>query len=72
MKETAVTTHPRRSFLSAVTIAGVATVAALLAKKSSSPPAAAPVAPAEELAAAPGSYHETEHIRKYYRSAARL
>jgi len=72
MNENAETTRPRRNFLSTITIAGAATVLALLAKKSSTPPAATPAAPDEELAAVPGTYHETEHIRKYYRSAARL
>lgn len=69
MKETAIINPQRRKFLSTVKIASAVTVVALLAKKMSEP-SLLPAEPAEGTAALPSSYHETEHIRKYYRSAA--
>lgn len=58
----------RRSFLAAALGMSAAAVAAAIAARHRAPVAVAPAAVAEPAAA--GSYHETEHIRKYYRSAA--
>ncbi|NML15905.1 formate dehydrogenase [Azohydromonas caseinilytica] len=60
---------PRRNLLAAAACTPVAAVAALRGREA--PPApAAPVAEAQPPR--PATYHETEHTRRYYRSAARL
>jgi hypothetical protein len=55
----------RRSLLKAAPLAALAVAAAARAR---APEAPAPVAPAEGQKAQ--GYHETEHIRRYYRTAA--
>jgi len=55
----------RRSLLKAVPLGALAVAAAARAR---APEAAAPAAPAEPRRAQ--GYHETEHIRRYYRTAA--
>ena len=55
----------RRSLLKAAPLGALAVVAAARAR---APEAQAPVAPAEGQKAQ--GYHETEHIRRYYRTAA--
>jgi hypothetical protein len=55
----------RRSLLKAAPLAALAVAAAARAR---APEAQAPVAPAEGQKAQ--GYHETEHIRRYYRTAA--
>lgn len=69
MNETAITNHQRRRFLATAKIAGAVAVIALLAKKTSEPAPPAAAVSTDDLSAAPSTYHETEHIRKYYRSA---
>ena len=55
----------RRRFLAAAGGAGaLGTLAALAAEPAAAAPVAAPVAPS-----GPSGYRETEHIRKYYRTA---
>ena len=56
----------RRSLLKAAPLGALAVVAARAAVAE---PAAAPAA-AVEQAAKPKGYHETEHIRRYYQTAA--
>ena len=65
----AVTKDPaRRRFLRAAGGAGaLATLASVAGEGAATPVAAAPVATAEVKAV---GYHETEHIRQYYRTAA--
>lgn len=68
MKEATLDTR-RRTLLTAAACAPAIAVAALLARRSS----AETVVPApvqEEDVPHSSGYHETEHIRKYYRSAA--
>jgi hypothetical protein len=56
----------RRSLLKAAPLGALAVAAAARARAPETPaPAAAPAAPA-----ASQGYHETEHIRRYYRTAA--
>jgi hypothetical protein len=55
----------RRSLLRAAPLGALAVVAAARAR---APEAPAPAAPAEGQKAQ--GYHETEHIRRYYRTAA--
>jgi hypothetical protein len=55
----------RRSLLKAAPLGALAVVAAARAR---APEAPAPAAPAEGQKAQ--GYHETEHIRRYYRTAA--
>ena len=55
----------RRSLLKAAPLGALAVVAG----RAGATPAAA-AAPAPEPAVEPKGYHETEHIRRYYRSAA--
>jgi hypothetical protein len=55
----------RRNFLKAAPLGALAVVAARPAAAEAAPAAAAAPAPA-----GPRGYHETEHIRKYYRTAA--
>ncbi|MES2760298.1 MAG: formate dehydrogenase [Pseudomonadota bacterium] len=56
----------RRSFLRAAGGAGaLGALAAVAAESTAAPAVAAPVAAAPE----PAGYHETEHIRQYYRTA---
>lgn len=58
----------RRRFLMAGGVGAAGVVAAVMGRGTMVAPAeAAPVAP--EAEAATGGYHETEHIRKYYRCA---
>ncbi|HEY8608049.1 MAG TPA: formate dehydrogenase [Noviherbaspirillum sp.] len=58
----------RRSFLAAALCLPVAAAAAALVARRAAPlPAASPL---PEDKPTGGGYHETEHIRKYYRSAA--
>jgi hypothetical protein len=71
MRETAVINPQRRRFLATAKIAGAVSVVALLGKNATDAPSA-PQAFADTEVAAPGRYHETEHIRKYYRSAGLL
>jgi nitrous oxide reductase len=71
MRETAVINPQRRRFLATAKIAGAATVVALLGTKATDTPSV-PQASSEVDVATPGRYHETEHIRKYYRSAGLL
>lgn len=56
----------RRGFLRA---AGGAGALGALAVVASDAPAAAPIAKAPAPEAKPVGYHETEHIRQYYRTA---
>jgi hypothetical protein len=53
----------RRNFLKAAPLGALAVVAG------SAPAAEAAPAPAAPKPQAPGGYHETEHIRNYYRTA---
>ncbi|TFW28439.1 formate dehydrogenase [Massilia horti] len=53
----------RRSFLMAAPLGALAVVAGRANAGQAAPPAAAPPA-------GPRGYHETEHIRLYYRTAA--
>jgi hypothetical protein len=55
----------RRAFLKAAPLGALAVVAGQPGAA-----AAAPVAPVPEVPAAPRGYHETEHIRRYYQTAA--
>jgi nitrous oxide reductase len=56
----------RRSLLKAAPLGALAVVAARAGAAEATPaPAAAPAEPAQ-----PKGYHETEHIRRYYRTAA--
>jgi hypothetical protein len=55
----------RRAFLKAAPLGALAVVAGQPGAA-----AAAPVAPAPPAQAAPRGYHETEHIRRYYQTAA--
>lgn len=58
----------RRRFLMAGGVGAAGVVAAVMGRgKMVVPAEAAPVAPEAEVAT--GGYHETEHIRKYYRCA---
>lgn len=58
----------RRRFLRAAGGAGALATLASVAGQSTAAPAAASTP--EVAAAAPSGYHETEHIRTYYRTAA--
>ena len=55
----------RRSLLKAAPLGALAVVAARASAQEAAPPAPAPEAPAK-----PKGYHETEHIRRYYSTAA--
>jgi hypothetical protein len=55
----------RRSLLKAAPLGALAVVAARAGAAEAAPPAPAPDAPAQ-----PKGYHETEHIRRYYSTAA--
>jgi hypothetical protein len=55
----------RRSLLKAAPLGALAVVAARAGAAETAAPAAAPEAPAK-----PKGYHETEHIRRYYSTAA--
>jgi hypothetical protein len=55
----------RRSLLKAAPLGALAVVAARASAAETAPPAPAP---ADE--AKPRGYHETEHIRRYYQTAA--
>jgi hypothetical protein len=55
----------RRSLLKAAPLGALAVVAAGAAAAEPAAPATAPEEPAK-----PKGYHETEHIRRYYRTAA--
>lgn len=60
----------RRSFLRAAGGAGALGALAAVAAESAAAPVAAPVtAPVTAAPAEPAGYHETEHIRQYYRTA---
>jgi hypothetical protein len=61
---------PRRNLLAAMACTPLAASASLRGQE----PPPMPVAPAapEALPPRPATYHETEHTRRYYRSAARL
>jgi hypothetical protein len=54
----------RRSFLKAVPLGALAAVAGSAGAPEAAPPAAPAVAPAAR------GYHETDHIRRYYQTAA--
>jgi hypothetical protein len=54
----------RRGFLKAVPLGALAAVAGRATAAESAPVVATPAAPQ------PGGYHETEHIQRYYRTAA--
>ncbi|CAH0176685.1 hypothetical protein SRABI118_01130 [Massilia sp. Bi118] len=56
----------RRSLLKAAPLGALAVVAA----RASAAETAPPPAPVPEEAAKPKGYHETEHIRRYYATAA--
>lgn len=60
----------RRSFLAVAAMLPAAAVAAAVASRARAPAAVEPAATAAAPAAS--GYHETEHIRKYYRSAEYL
>lgn len=61
---------PRRNLLAAAACTPLAAAAAL---RGHEPAPVAPAAPAAEpQPPRPATYHETEHARRYYRSAARL
>lgn len=66
----------RRAFVAASVCAPALAVAALVAAREAarSTPAGAPAAalPAADASPAARGYHETEHIRTYYRTAAYL
>jgi hypothetical protein len=55
----------RRAFLKAAPLGALAVVTGQPGAA-----AAAPAAPAPQAPAAPRGYHETEHIRRYYQTAA--
>ena len=55
----------RRSLLKAAPLGALAVVAARASAAETAAPAAAPEAPDK-----PKGYHETEHIRRYYSTAA--
>jgi hypothetical protein len=55
----------RRSLLKAAPLGALAVVAARASALETAPPAPAPAD-----AAKPKGYHETEHIRRYYQTAA--
>jgi len=55
----------RRSLLKAAPLGALAVVAARAGAAEAAPPAPAPEPPAK-----PKGYHETEHIRRYYQTAA--
>ena len=55
----------RRSLLKAAPLGALAVVAARASAAETAAPVAAPEAPAK-----PKGYHETEHIRRYYSTAA--
>jgi hypothetical protein len=55
----------RRSLLKAAPLGALAVVAARASAAETAPPAPAPIEPAK-----PKGYHETEHIRRYYATAA--
>jgi hypothetical protein len=55
----------RRSLLKAAPLGALAVVAARASAAETAPPAPAPLE-----AAKPKGYHETEHIRRYYQTAA--
>ena len=55
----------RRSLLRAAPLGALAVVAARASAAETAPPVTAP-----QPAAAPKGYHETEHIRRYYQTAA--
>jgi len=57
----------RRSLLRAAPLGAIA-VAAAVSGRAEAAPVAAPAAP--EPDAKPAGYHETEHIRTYYRTTA--
>lgn len=61
---------PRRNLLAAAACTPLA-VAASLRGPEASPVPLAPAAP-EAQPPRPATYHETEHVRRYYRSATRL
>ena len=56
----------RRSLLKAAPLGALAVVAA----RASAADTAPPPAPAPDEPAKPKGYHETEHIRRYYQTAA--
>ena len=55
----------RRSLLKVAPLGALAVVAARAGAAEAAPPTPAPEAPAQ-----PKGYHETEHIRRYYSTAA--
>jgi hypothetical protein len=57
----------RRNLLKAAPLGAIAVAAAVAGNKAEAAPAPAPQAEPE---AKPKGYHETEHIRRYYRTAA--
>lgn len=57
----------RRSLLRAAPLGAIAVAAAVTGGKAEAAPAPAPQAAPEDR---PKGYHETEHIRRYYRTAA--
>lgn len=57
----------RRSLLKAAPLGAIAVAAAVTGAKAEAAPA---TAPAPEPEAASKGYHETEHIRRYYNTAA--
>lgn len=60
---------PRRQFLAAAAAVPAVAVCALLSRPQEVP-AVTPVAPVEPASGDDVGYHETEHVRRYYRSAA--
>jgi hypothetical protein len=64
-KDTQVPDPARRSLLKAAPLGALAVAAARAGAADAAPPAPAPAQPAR-----PKGYHETEHIRRYYRTAA--
>lgn len=61
---------PRRNLLAAAACTPLA--AAAQVRGAAALPAPAPQAVNDGKPAQPATYHETEHTRRYYRSAARL
>ena len=59
---------PRRQFLAVAAAAPAVAVCALLSRPRDLPLAAPPTLPEDESGDDVG-YHETEHVRRYYRSA---
>jgi hypothetical protein len=57
----------RRNLLKAAPLGAIAVAAAVAGNKAEAAPAPAPLAEPE---AKPKGYHETEHIRRYYHTAA--